>query len=76
MSIKSPGNGGFSIGGLGLLGALGLNLPTPTSAPGEVSFGNTIATLAAAGSGQIVPHKVSGYLVINVGGIPRRVPFF
>ena len=76
MSIKSPGNGGaVLIGQLADLVGIALTQAAPTVASG-VSLGGTTAATATAGAGQNTPAKVVGYLIINVAGTTRKVPFY
>jgi len=44
---------------------------------GGVSFGGTTqATVGAAGAASALPGAPTGYLIINVAGVPRVVPFY
>lgn len=53
-----------------------LTAPAPVAASGEVALGNGTAATASTGGGQPIPGKVAGYLVINVGGVSFKVPYF
>jgi hypothetical protein len=51
--------------------------PAPTAAAGQVSFGNgTQTTVGAAGSASALPSAPTGYLIINVAGTERVIPFY
>lgn len=52
-----------------------LSAPAPTTGQSDVALGNGTATTATAGSGTL-PANPAGFLVINVGGQPKKVPFY
>jgi predicted heme/steroid binding protein len=49
---------------------------TPTVSAGQVAIGTTTATAATAGTHGDVPAQVLGYLVMNLGGTPIKVPYY
>jgi hypothetical protein len=53
-----------------------LTAAAPTTAAGQVSFGGTTAATATAGGGQVAPDTVAGYLIVNVAGTARKIPYF
>lgn len=53
-----------------------LSVAAPTVAAGHVGFGGTVAAGANAGGGAPLPATVEGYLVINVAGTTRKVPYY
>jgi hypothetical protein len=59
-------NGGVIVGG----GA------APSVAANQVGFGGTTAEIATAGTSGALPAQVAGYLIINVGGTQRKIPFY
>jgi hypothetical protein len=48
----------------------------PTVAAGQVGIGNGTATSATTGANGAVPAQVDGYLIINVAGTNKKVPYF
>lgn len=72
MSDKSPGNGGAVLKGQ----SVEINQATPTVSAGQIGVGTTTATTATAGTNGPVPPQVVGYLVINIGGTPFKLPYF
>jgi hypothetical protein len=49
----------------------------PTTAAAQVSFGSTTSTsIGGAGGASALPATPRGYLVINVAGSSRKVPFY
>jgi hypothetical protein len=48
----------------------------PTVAAGQVSFGGTTAATATTGAVVALPALAAGFLVINVAGTQRKVPFY
>jgi hypothetical protein len=53
-----------------------LTAAAPTTAAGQVSFGGTTAATASAGGGQAALATVAGYLIVNVAGTARKIPYF
>lgn len=45
-------------------------------AAGQVAYGGTTATSATAGANGDVPAQVAGYIIVNVAGTARKVPFY
>ena len=77
MSIKAPGNGGaVLVGQLAKLLSIELQGPADVVGPGQISIGGTTAATATNGTGQIVPNRCMGYLVINVAGTTFKVPYY
>ena len=88
-AVGSPANFGvgFTIGGVLAVSIYddgvstpGVILTQPTSSlnvsPNQVGLGNTTATSASAGSNGDVPAQVVGYLVVNIGGTLRKIPYY
>lgn len=49
----------------------------PSTFPGEVSYGATTATtVGVAGAAAALPATPSGYVVINVGGTDKKIPYY
>jgi hypothetical protein len=71
-------NPGGTVQAQGVYVAAGLTLgaDAPPTQSGQVSFGGTTAATASAGSAEAVPGTVDGYLVINVGGAMKKIPYF
>lgn len=42
----------------------------------QIFLGGAIATSATAGGGQATPATVAGYMIINVAGIQRKIPYY
>lgn len=53
-----------------------LTQPTPTVSVGQIGLGTNTATSATAGTNGDVPAQVSGYIVINVAGANKRIPYY
>lgn len=47
-----------------------------TASSGAVNYGGTISATATAGGGAAVPATVAGFIIINVAGTARKIPFF
>lgn len=59
------------------LATLVIGSPTPTAGPGKIGYGaTTSSTVGAAGAASALPATPEGYLVINVSGTPRKIPFY
>jgi len=48
----------------------------PTVAAGSLGIGSTTATTASAGANGDVPAQVEGYLIFNVGGANKKIPYY
>lgn len=48
----------------------------PTVGANQIGLGSTTATSANAGANGAVPAQVVGYLIVNIGGTNRKIPFF
>jgi hypothetical protein len=73
-SISGTGiiNGqGITAGGGLLMGAA-----APTVAAGQIGLGNGKSTTASAGTGQAPPTTVDSYLIINDGGVMKKIALF
>lgn len=57
-------------------GGLSINAATPTGIVGQISFGNTTAISATAGSNGDVPAQVLGYLVVDLSGTKVKIPYY
>ena len=72
----SPGtNQTITSGSLIFPGAV-LTAVAPTVSAGQVGFGSTTAATATAGGGQAALATVAGYLIVNVAGVSKRIPYF
>jgi hypothetical protein len=58
------------------LSTLTITGATPTGSGTQLSFGNTTATSANAGSNGDVPAQVVGYIVLDLGGVKIKVPYY
>lgn len=56
-------------------GASTLTAPAPTVPPGQVGFGSGTSLTATAGAGTLPPAP-DGFLIINVGGVPKKIPYY
>jgi hypothetical protein len=66
----------LTVDGAAAAGTLALTSAAPVVAAGSVGLGSTTATSATAGANGDVPAQVDGYLLINVGGIVKKVPYY
>jgi hypothetical protein len=58
-------------------GALRINADAKTVGANEISIGSTTATtVGAAGGASALPATPVGYLIINVGGTDRKIPYY
>ena len=48
----------------------------PTVAAGQVGIGNGTATSATTGANGATPAQVDGYLIINVAGTNKKIPYY
>ena len=56
---------------------LDLSTVAPTVAAGHVGYGATVqATVGAAGGAAAVPATADGYLIINIAGTAKVIPYF
>src|SRR2546427_4748022 len=57
-------------------GGLVLFQAAPTVAAGAVGYGSTTATTANTGANGAPPAQVAGYLIVNIAGTARKIPFY
>lgn len=57
------------------VGGVLMSAPAPTAPSGVVGIGNGTAATATAGSGSL-PAAPAGFLVINVGGTTKKIPYY
>jgi hypothetical protein len=62
--------------GVYVAGGLTLGAAARSAQAGQVGFGGTTVPTASAGLGQTLPSNVDGYLVINVAGVTKKIPYF
>jgi hypothetical protein len=48
----------------------------PTVSANQIGLGGTTATTASAGAGAAPPATVDGYLIVNVGGVNKKIPYY
>ena len=56
--------------------ALTIDGVTPAVAAGKIGIGTTTATTATAGGTASLPSTVLGFLVLNIGGVNVKVPYY
>jgi hypothetical protein len=57
-------------------GGVTLCAAAPTVGAGQIGLGGTTDTAASAGAGTAPPATVDGYLVINVNGTTKKIPYY
>ena len=62
--------------GVYVAGGLTLGTAAPSAQAGQVGFGAAKATTASAGTGQAPPATVDSYLIINDGGVMKKIALF
>lgn len=73
--------GGTAVAQIGTAGTISGTNHTSTgvataAAAGAVNYGGTTATTATAGGLAAVPATVAGYVIVNVAGTARKIPYF
>ena len=62
--------------GVYIAGGVTLGAAAPPAQAGQVGFGAAKATTASAGTGQAPPATVDSYLIINDGGVIKKIALF
>lgn len=58
------------------LGTLTASAVAPSVSAGQIGYGATVATTASAGSQGAIPATVEGYIIVNVAGTARKIPYY